>query len=174
MAGQKFPTNVKPKYVPYDNKHSEILNAGDPKPLDLAEEFKDGTVVITAIPGPFTPTCSLKHIPDYIKNADKLKNKGVKRVIVLAVTDPFVLSAFGKASGYKSEENFVIFATDPEGKISSQLGDDYLLDLSSAGLGQRLQRYAAIVKNGEVVYLANEDGGDFTDTSSAETLLNKL
>lgn len=174
MAGQQFPTDVKAKYVPYDNEHSGISNAGAPKPLDLAEELKDGTVVITAIPGAFTPTCSLKHIPDYIKNVDKLKKKGVKRVIVLAVNDPFVLSAFGKAVGYKDEENFVIFATDPEGQISSKLGDDYVLDLSSAGLGKRLQRYAAVVKDGEVVYLANEDGGDFTDISSAETLLRKL
>ena len=87
MAGQQFPTDVKAKYVPYDNQHSEILKAGDPKPLDLAAELKDGTVVITAIPGAFTPTCSLKHIPEYIKNVDKLKKKGVKRVIVLAVSD---------------------------------------------------------------------------------------
>ena len=170
----QFPTDIKPKYVPFDTQHSEILSAGAPKPLDLAEEFKNGTVVITAIPGAFTPTCSLKHIPDYIKNADKLRNKGVTRVIVLAVNDPFVLSAFGKAVGYKSEDNFVIFATDPEGKISSQLGEDYVLDLSNAGLGKRLQRYAAIVKEGEIYYLANEDGGDFTDISSAETLLKKL
>lgn len=92
----------------------------------------------------------------------------------MAVNDPFVLSAFGKSVGYKDEENFVIFATDPEGQISSKLGDDYVLDLSSAGLGKRLQRYAAVVKDGEVVYLANEDGGDFTDISSAETLLRKL
>ncbi|KAI5962740.1 hypothetical protein KGF57_001474 [Candida theae] len=170
----QFPTNVKAKYVPYDNEHSEISKAGAPKPLDLAEEFKAGPVIITAIPGAFTPTCSLKHIPDYIKNVEEFKKKGVKRVIVLAVNDPFVLSAFGKAVGYKDEENFVIFATDPEGKISSQLGDDYVLDLSSAGLGKRLQRYAAIVKDGDVFYLANEDGGDFTDISSAETLLKKL
>ncbi|KAI5970535.1 hypothetical protein CANMA_000444 [Candida margitis] len=174
MAGQQFPTDVKPKYVPYDNEHSEILKAGAPKPLNLQEELKDGTVIITAIPGAFTPTCSLKHIPDYIKNVEQFKKHGVKKVIVLAVNDPFVLSAFGKAVGYKDEENFVVFATDPEGKISSQLGDDYVLDLSSAGLGKRLQRYAVIVKNGEVVYLANEDGGDFTDISSAETLLKKL
>lgn len=174
MAGQKFPTDVKAKYVPYDNEHSEILKAGAPKPLDLQEELKDGTVIITAIPGAYTPTCSLKHIPDYIKNVEEFKKKGVKRVIVLAVNDPFVLSAFGKSVGYKDEENFVIFATDPEGQISSKLGDDYVLDLSSAGLGKRLQRYAAVVKDGEVVYLANEDGGDFTDISSAETLLRKL
>lgn len=174
MAGQQFPTDVKAKYVPYDNQHSEILKAGDPKPLDLAAELKDGTVVITAIPGAFTPTCSLKHIPEYIKNVDKLKKKGVKRVIVLAVNDPFVMSAFGKAVGYKNEENFVVFATDPEGQISSQLGEDYVLDLSNAGLGKRLQRYAAIVKDGEIFYLANEDGGDFTEKSSAETLLDKL
>ena len=174
MAGQKFPTDVKPKYVPYDNEHSDVLKAGAPKPLDLAEEFKDGTVVITAIPVAFTPTCSLKHIPDYIKNADKLKSKGVKRVIVLSVNDPFVLSAFGKAVGYKNEDNYVVFATDPEGKISSQLGEDYVLDLSNAGLGKRLQRYAVIVKDGEVVYLANEDDGDFTDISSVDTLLKKL
>ena len=84
------------------------------------------------------------------------------------------MSAFGKAVGYKNEENFVVFATDPEGQISSQLGEDYVLDLSSAGLGKRLQRYAAIVKDGEIFYLANEDGGDFTEKSSAETLLDKL
>lgn len=73
MAGQKFPTDVKAKYVPYDNEHSEILKAGAPKPLDLQEELKDGTVIITAIPGAYTPTCSLKHIPDYIKMSKNSK-----------------------------------------------------------------------------------------------------
>ncbi|KAI3405527.2 hypothetical protein KGF56_001545 [Candida oxycetoniae] len=171
---KKFPTDVTPKYIPFDNEHSDILKNGEPRPLDLAKEFKDSTVIVTAIPGSFTTVCSTKHIPAYIDHIKQFKEKGVKRIIVFATNDPFVQASFGKALGYKDAENFIIFATDPEGKISSQLGKDYLLDMSKAGMGLRLERYAAIVVNGNITYIGNESEGNFSDISSPENLLEKL
>ncbi|CAK9441253.1 uncharacterized protein LODBEIA_P51220 [Lodderomyces beijingensis] len=171
---EKFPVNVTPKYIPFTKDHDGILSNGDPKPLDLAQEFKDATVVVTAIPGAFTKVCSTKHIPAYIDHIKQFKEKGVKNIIVFATNDPFVQASFGKALGYKDPENFIIFATDPEGKISKELGDDYVLDMSKAGMGLRLERYAAIVVDGYIKYLASESDGDFTDISSPENLLKRL
>ncbi|WLF80421.1 hypothetical protein PVL30_004198 [Lodderomyces elongisporus] len=173
-TNEKFPTNVTPKYIPFDKDHEGILSNGDPKPLDLAKEFKDSTVIVTAIPGSFTKVCSTKHIPAYIEHIKQFKEKGVKNIIVFAVNDPFVQASFGKALGYKDPENFIIFATDPDGKISQELGEDYVLDLSKAGMGLRLERYAAIVVDGYIKYLASEQEGNFTDVSSPENLLKRL
>ncbi|KAI5955344.1 hypothetical protein KGF54_001905 [Candida jiufengensis] len=177
-VNDQFPTNIPLKYVPVDKNHLKILQAGEPKTLDLKSEFKDSTVVISGYPGAFTKVCSASHLPDYIKHIKQFKDKGVKNIIFLSVNDPFVNAAFGKAlfkdAGVDDEDNYVIFATDPEGKLSKELSEDSVMDLSSAGMGLRLQRYAAIVENGIIKYLGNESEGNFTEISSAENLLKKL
>lgn len=170
----QFPTNVTPKYIPFTKEKSEIGACGAPADLDLKELFDKNTVVITGVPGAFTPTCSEQHIPDYLKHLEDFKAKGVKKVIVLSANDPFVMAAWGKALGYTNEENYVVFASDPNGAISKQLGEDYVVDLSAVGFGLRLQRYACVVKNGEITYLKGEEELGFTEISSAETVLKKL
>lgn len=140
----------------------------------MAKELPGKKVIITGAPGAFTPTCSEQHIPGYIADAKKFKAKGVDKIIVLTANDPFVNAAWGKALGYKDEENFIIFATDPEGSLSKELGDNYVVDLSKVGFGLRTNRYAAIVEDGKVQFLENEEAGGFTDITKADELLQRL
>ncbi|ODV80620.1 alkyl hydroperoxide reductase, partial [Suhomyces tanzawaensis NRRL Y-17324] len=173
MSGN-FPTSINPKYIPYTNANSEVTACANPIELNLAKEFAGNKVVITAVPGAFTPTCTEQHIPDYLAHLKEFKAKGVSRIIVLSANDPFVLAAWGKALGYKEEENYVVFATDPLAQISKQLGDEYTADLSSAGFGFRTNRWAAIVDDGEIAFLQNEEGLGFSEISKSETLLERL
>ncbi|KAK6200168.1 alkyl hydroperoxide reductase [Scheffersomyces amazonensis] len=170
----KFPTSVNPKYVPYAKANDHLTACANPIELNLAKEFAGKTVVVTAAPGAFTPTCTEQHIPDYLKHLQDFKDKGVSKIIVLTANDPFVLAAWGKALGYKDEENYIVFASDPLSKISKSLGDSYVEDLSAAGFGVRTGRYVVIVKNGVIDYLANEDGLGFSEISSANTVLERL
>ncbi|KAK6454957.1 alkyl hydroperoxide reductase [Scheffersomyces xylosifermentans] len=173
-VGDKFPTSINPKYVPYTKENDKLTACANPIELNLAKEFAGKTVVVTAVPGAFTPTCTEQHIPDYLKNLQAFKDKGVSRIIVLSANDPFVLSAWGKALGYKEEENFIVFANDPLAKISSELGDKYTADLSSVGFGVRTARYAGIVVDGKITFLQNEDELGFTEISSSKNILDRI
>ena len=170
----QFPTDINPKYIPYSNANDELTACANPIELDLAKVFKGNKVIVTGAPGAFTPTCTEQHIPNYLKSLEQFKAKGVSKVIVLTANDPFVLAAWGKALGYKDEENYIVFATDPLAKISKSLGDQYIADLSGAGFGIRTNRYVAIVDNGEIKYLENEEGLGFSEISEASTILEKL
>ncbi|KAK6464255.1 alkyl hydroperoxide reductase [Scheffersomyces coipomensis] len=173
-VNEKFPTNVNPKYIPYSKANDHITACANPIDLNLAKEFAGKTVVVTAAPGAFTPTCTEQHIPDYLKHLQDFKDKGVDKIIILTANDPFVLAAWGKALGYKDEENYVVFATDPLAKISKELGESYVEDLSSAGFGIRTARYAGLVVDGTIKFLENEESLGFTDISSASNILEKI
>lgn len=171
----KFPTDIQPTYIAYVPENHGVEACGVPQALDLEKEFKDRLVVITAAPGAFTPTCTANHIPGYLSNLHNFKKKGVDRIIVLSANDPFVLAAWGKALGLRDEKNYVLFAMDPLAKISKELGDSYVKDLSGVGFGLRTARWTAIVKNGEIVYLESEDDGTgFTEKTAAETILDRI
>ncbi|ODV81577.1 Redoxin [Suhomyces tanzawaensis NRRL Y-17324] len=173
-SGDTFPTDVKLQYVPYTKEHAEIVSSSKPVTLNLSELLPGKTVVFTSAIGAFTPPCTENHLPTYLNNVSKFKKKGVDRIVVLTINDPFVNSAWSKALGYKDEENYVIFATDPKAELSGKLGDNFVADLSSEGLGTRSSRYAAIVDDGHIVYLESEDGGAFTERSHASSLLERL
>lgn len=169
-----FPTDVTLKYVPLTKANKSVLACAPGIPLDLKKVLPGKTVVITGAPNAFSPACSEEHIPDYIKHIDDFKAKGVDQIIVLTANDFFVNSAWGKALGYTSEENYIIFASDFESNLAKKLGDNFVTDLSAAGLGVRNNRYAAIVKDGKIVYLESEGTLDYTPISSAATVLEKL
>lgn len=170
----KFPTDIKLKYVPYSTEKDSLIACGNPIDFDLAKELPGKKIVLTAAPGAFTPTCTEEHIPDYLKHLKDFKSKGIDRVVVVTANDPFVNAAWAKALGYKDESNYVVFATDPNAALSKELGDNYVVDLSKAGFGVRTNRYTSIIDDGKVKFLENEDGGGFTKISSASTVLNKL
>lgn len=172
--GQSFPTNIPLKYIPYTAEKPEVAACGVPATLDLSKEFAGKKVVITAAPGAFTPTCTEQHIPDYLKHVKDFKAKGVSRIIVLTANDPFVLSAWSKALGYKDADNFVVFANDPNVELLTELGPDFVADLSSAGFGKRTARWTSIIDDGKVAFIANENGTGFSEISSAETVLREL
>ncbi|RLV96206.1 hypothetical protein JA1_000291 [Spathaspora sp. JA1] len=171
---EEFPSKINPKYVPYNKAHAEVISCDVPVELNLTNTFKGKKVVVTGVPGAFTPTCSEEHIPDYLKHLADFKAKGVDKIIVLSANDPFVMAAWGKALGYRDEENYIVFANDPNAAISKQLGDNYVADLSAVGFGLRLQRYAALVVDGEIKYLGNEDELGYTEISSAKNLLDQI
>lgn len=128
--------------------------------------FGNKKVVLFAVPGAFTPTCSLAHLPGYIALADKLEAKGVDSIICLSVNDAFVMDAWGKAS---NAEHITMLA-DGNGIFSQLIGLD--MDTDTFG-GLRSQRYSMLVEDGVVKSLNLEDPGQF-EVSDAETMLKSL
>jgi len=141
--------------------------SGRPEKKSVNDLFAGKKVVLFAVPGAFTPTCSNAHLPGYVVNADVIKAKGVDSIICVAVNDAFVMGAWGKA-GNASE---IIMAGDGNGEFTKALGLE--MDGSGFGLGQRSQRYAMIVDNGVVRKLAVEAPGKF-EVSKAESILDAL
>jgi peroxiredoxin len=139
-----------------------------PKEVSTDEIFKGKKVVLFAVPGAFTPTCSVKHLPGFVEQAAAMKVKGVDTVACVAVNDAFVMGAWGKGQGTDGK---VMMLADGSGAFTKALGLE--LDLVSRGMGVRSQRYALIAENGKVTHLAVEQPGGF-DVSKAESILAKL
>jgi peroxiredoxin len=144
------------------------MRDGGPKPVKTDEMFAGKTVVLFAVPGAFTPTCSAKHLPGFIQNADALKKKGVDTIACVSVNDPFVMGAWGDQQ--KAGDKVMMLA-DGNGDFTRAVGLE--LDGSRFGLGKRSQRYAMVVENGVVKTLNVEEGGAFS-VSSAEHVLSQL
>ena len=138
-----------------------------PREMTTEEVFAGKTVVLFAVPGAFTPTCSAKHLPGYVENMDALRAKGVDTVACTAVNDVFVLDAWAKAGGVDG----ILMLADGSGTFARALGLE--LDLQARGLGMRSQRYAMVVKDGRVVHLGVEAPGGF-ELSRAEAVLAAL
>jgi peroxiredoxin len=137
--------------------------------LSTSDIFAGKKVVLFAVPGAFTPTCHLKHLPGFIENADAFKKKGVATVACVAVNDPFVMDAWAKAAGGKGK---ILFLSDGNGEFTKAIGLDF--DGSGIGLGTRSKRYAMLVDNGVVKVLNVEDSPGVADASTAERLLAAL
>lgn len=143
-------------------------SADGPKEISTDELFKGKKVVMFGVPGAFTPTCSMRHLPGFVENADAIRAKGVDRVVCLAVNDAFVLGAWAKQS---SVDDKVIMLADGSGTFTKALGLE--LDLSGRGLGVRCQRFALVADDGKVTHVAVEQPGGF-EVSKAEAILNQL
>lgn len=139
-----------------------------PQPVQTGELLGQGKVVLFAVPGAFTPTCSDYHLPGFVLRADELKAKGVDKVVCLAVNDAFVLQAWGVAQDVGDK---VVLLADGSGVLTKELGLE--LDLTARGLGVRSRRYAAILEDGVVKELLVEDGPGLAK-SSADNVLTKL
>ncbi|XP_050220342.1 peroxiredoxin-2 [Mercurialis annua] len=122
-------------------------------------------VVIIGVPGAFTPTCSLKHVPGFIEKADELKSKGVAEILCLSVNDPFVMKAWAKTY---PENKHVKFLADGSATYTHALGLE--LDLNEKGLGTRSRRFALLVDDLKVKAANVEQGGEFTVSSVDEIL----
>lgn len=148
-------------------KLTEATSDG-PKEVSTDEFFKGKKVVLFAVPGAFTPTCSVKHMPSFVQNIDQLKKKGVDTVACIAVNDAFVMNAWAKDQGSAGK---VVMLADGSGQFTKALGLE--LDLNARGLGTRSQRYALVAENGKITHLAVEGPGEFK-VSSAESVLENL
>ncbi|KAL9993468.1 putative thioredoxin-dependent peroxiredoxin [Helianthus debilis subsp. tardiflorus] len=125
-------------------------------------------VVIFGVPGAFTPTCSMKHVPSFIEKSEELKSKGVEELLLISVNDPFVMKAWKKS--YPETKN-VKFLADGSATYTRALGLE--LDLAEKGLGVRSRRFALLVDNLKVVVANVEEGGEFT-VSGADEILTAL
>lgn len=137
-------------------------------PVTTDELFKGKRVVLFAVPGAFTPTCSAKHLPSFVQHAADLKGKGVDSIACVSVNDAFVMDAWGKA---QSADGKVAMLADGSAHFAKALGLD--LDLMDKGLGMRSQRYAMVVKDGMVEKLFVEAPGKY-EVSSAEYVMSQL
>ncbi|MBA0594902.1 hypothetical protein Gotri_009951 [Gossypium trilobum] len=125
-------------------------------------------VILCGVPGAFTPTCSLKHVPGFIEKAEELKSKGISEIIVISVNDPYVMRAWGKSY---PENKHVKFLSDSSGAYVKTLGLE--LDVSDRGFGIRSQRFALLLDDLKVKVANVESDGQFK-VSSAEDMLKAL
>jgi len=139
-----------------------------PAPVSTDDLFKGKKVVVFALPGAFTPTCSARHLPGYIEHAADFKSKGVSDVVCISVNDAFVMNAWGKDQNAQGKINMV---ADGNGDFTKKMGLE--MDASKFGMGLRSQRYAMLVDNGVVKKLEVEEPGAFK-VSSADHMLGLI
>ena len=164
-----FPTKKKTNtQLPGDAKLSYFDAENTMQEVALDTLTKGKKVVLFAVPGAFTPTCSLKHLPGFIARADDLRAKGVDTIACISVNDPFVMDAWAKSVDAGDK---VLMLADGSALFTKAVGAE--LDLTDKGLGVRSRRYAALVEDGVVKVLNLEEGGAFT-VSSADDILAKL
>ncbi len=145
----------------------KIMGEQGPTDISTDEIFGGKKVLLFAVPGAFTPGCSITHLPGYVVNADKIKAAGVDTIACMSVNDAFVMDAWGKAQN--AEE--LLMLADGNATFTAALGLE--LDGSGFGLGTRSQRFAMIVDDGTVTHL-NVEPGAGVDVSSAETMMGLL
>jgi len=154
--GDKLPGDIKLAYFDAESNMQEI---------SVEQLTKGKKVIIFAVPGAFTPTCSTKHLPGFIEKADEFKGKGIDTIACVSVNDAFVMEAWGKSVGIDGK---VMMLADGSANFAKAIGVE--LDLTDKGLGIRSRRYSMLVDDGTVKELNVEEGGAFT-VSSADELL---
>jgi peroxiredoxin len=139
-----------------------------PKDVAVADALKGKKVVIFALPGAYTPTCSAKHVPSYVKNFDKLKAKKVDEIWCVATNDAFVMAAWGRDQKANGKIRMM-----GDGSVNWTKALGLELDLTARNMGVRSQRYSMLVDNGVVKQLNVEAPGKY-EVSGAETMLSQL
>jgi peroxiredoxin len=145
-----------------------MATSDGPKEVSTDDIFKGKKVVLFAVPGAFTPTCSQKHLPGFVQNAAAIKAKGVDTIACIAVNDAFVLGAWSKDQGATDK---ITMLADGSAALAKALGLE--MDITARGMGVRSQRYALVAQDGKVTYLGVEAPGGF-EASKAETVLAAL
>lgn len=140
-----------------------------PVEITTDEFFKGKRVVVFGVPGAFTPTCSLNHLPGYLENRDAILARGVDDIAVISVNDWHVMGAWAQASGGMGKIHFL---ADWDASFTKAIGLN--ADLSAGGLGVRSQRYSMLVEDGRVKTLNIEEVRGQATVSSAATMLEQL
>ena len=136
-----------------------------PHPTTALEVLGSGKVVLFGVPGAFTPTCSDHHLPGFVMRAEELTAKGADKVVCVSVNDPFVMDAWGKDQNVGDS---VVMMADGNGELVEAMG--LTMDGRGFGLGSRSQRFAAIIEDGVVTWLAVEPGPGLSVSSADEVL----
>ncbi len=145
----------------------KVMGEKGPQDITTDEVFAGKKVVLFAVPGAFTPGCTVTHLPGYVVQADKIKAKGVDTIACLSVNDAFVMDAWGKSQN--AEE--ILMLADGNGTFTKAV--DLEMDAAGFGMGTRSKRYAMIVENGVVTHLAVEPAGGI-EVSAADAILALL
>lgn len=146
------------------------LGANGPEEVSIESLTKGRKVVIFAVPGAFTPTCHSAHVPSFIRTKDALASKGVEEVICVSVNDPFVMKAWGEATG--AAEAGISMLADGTGAFTSAMGLSF--DAPPVGLMGRSKRYALMAEDGVVKVLHLEESPGVCEVSGGEALLAEL
>lgn len=146
------------------------LGESGPEAVELSGLLSGRKVAIFAVPGAFTPTCTQAHLPSFIRNMDKLRDKGIGEVICITVNDPFVADAWAASAG--ADGAGIKVMADPDGSFTRAIGMEFTAP--PVGLLDRSKRYAMLVDNGTVMILNVEASPGECDISAAENLLADL
>ncbi|MGB5246019.1 MAG: peroxiredoxin [Woeseia sp.] len=156
-AGEKMPSGV-----------FGVMTEAGPGAMSTDDLFAGKKVVLVSVPGAFTPTCSMNHLPGFVDNADAIAGKGVDTIACMAVNDVFVMHAWGKDRGVGDK---VTMLADGNGEYARALGLE--MDGTKFGMGMRGQRFAIIVDNGVAKHVAVEAPGKF-EVSTADAIVAAL
>ncbi len=162
--GESLPEGRLSEYIDTETPGCSL----GPNNFQVAELVKGKKIVIFGVPAAFSPTCSDNHLPGYLQNAAAFKAKGVDEIWCVAVNDPFVMGAWGRAN---KTAGAVRMMGDGSAAFTKALGLEF--DLTKAGMGVRSQRYSMLVEDGVVKQLNVEKGGKL-DVSTAEKLLEQI
>ena len=145
-----------------------VMSDSGPAAFSTDDLFAGKKVVLFSVPGAFTPTCSIQHLPGFVDHADEILGKGVDTIACMAVNDAFVMGAWGKD---RSVGDKVSMLADGNGEYTKALGLE--MDATGYGMGMRGQRFAIVVDDGVATHVAVEQPGQF-EVSSAEAILTQL
>jgi peroxiredoxin len=145
-----------------------IMTESGPGAISTDELFSGKKVVLVSVPGAFTPTCTMQHLPGFVEQAEALKAEGVDTVACMAVNDVFVMDAWGKDRGVGDK---VLMLADGNGDYAQAL--DLVMDGTGFGMGMRGQRFAIVVEDGTATHVAVEAPGQF-EVSKVEAIMQAI
>ena len=148
------------------NSEVFILENGEPVKKNIENFLKNNKSVIFGLPGAYTSVCSAKHLPGYVKNSEKYKEKGIDQIICMSVNDPFVMNAWGKENNVGDK---IIMMGDPFLDFTKAIGAE--VDKSGRGLGIRSNRYTMLVDNLKIIKIQEEKDTGSCKISAAENFL---
>ena len=151
------------------NSEVFIIENSNPVQKKIEEFLKNKKVIIFGLPGAYTSVCSAKHLPGYVKNYEKIRDKGIDLVICISVNDPFVMNAWGKENNVGDK---ILMVGDPFLNFTKAIGAD--VDKSARGLGIRSNRYTMLVDNLKVIKLQEEEDTGACEISAAENFLELI
>lgn len=146
-----------------------VVTAAGADPMSSVDLLGSGRVVLFAVPGAFTPTCSKVHLPSYVETATELAAAGVDRIVCLSVNDPFVMAAWGASQGVGAA---ITLVSDGNADFTQAVGMG--VDASRAGMGVRSKRYAMVIEDGVVTTFLPEEDGFSAIVSTGQCVVDAL
>jgi peroxiredoxin (alkyl hydroperoxide reductase subunit C) len=145
-----------------------VLSKEGPEEVSLGDFIGEDKVILFGLPGAFTPTCSVKHLPSFVNSMDKVKKKGITKVICISINDPYVMDAWGKSYNALGK---ITMVGDSRGEFTKSIGAEIDLKFTK-GLGVRSGRYTMLIDGGVLIKVAEEVGK--CETTDAEKFLDQI